>query len=114
MLHADESFDGRTVELAANEFLEIVLAENPTTGFRWQFVEAGSPACILTEETYDPKGKGVPGQGGVHRWKFRAATPGVCKIQLAYRRAWEPEASPGRSFRLQVEVRKGAREKSSG
>lgn len=111
MLHTDEHHNGRTEELVAGDFLEIVLAENPTTGYRWHFVETGRPVCVLTQDAYEPKGEGVPGQGGVHRWKFHAAEPGSCKIELAYRRSWE-QGPPGRTFRLQVEVRKGVQEKA--
>lgn len=113
MLHADETNDGRTVKIPSGDLLELTLAENPTTGFRWQFVEQGTPACALLEDAYDSKGTNVPGQGGVHRWKFRAAEPGVCKIELVYRRAWEQDVAPGRSFRLKVEVRKGSQGKVS-
>ncbi len=113
MLHADESQNGRSVKLAVGEFLEIVLSENPTTGYRWHFIEAGSPVCNLVQDAYEPNGERVAGQGGVHRWKFEAAQPGDCKIELAYQRSWERDAPPGRTFRLQVEVRKGVREKAS-
>ena len=113
MLHADETNDGRTVKIPSGDLLEITLAENPTTGFRWQFVDYGTPACALLEDAYDSKGANAPGQSGVHRWKFRAAQPGVGKIELIYRRAWEQDVPPGRSFRLKVEVRKGSQEKVS-
>jgi inhibitor of cysteine peptidase len=111
MLRVDEHRNGRTVKLAVGELLEIVLAENPTTGFRWHLTEAGAPQCVLKHDAYEPEGEGVPGKGGVHRWKFEAAEPGAGRIELVYRRSWEQDASPGRAFRLQVEVRQGTQEK---
>jgi inhibitor of cysteine peptidase len=110
MMHVGEHQNGQTVKLVAGEFLEIVLAENPTTGYRWHLAEAGAPLCVLTEDTFEPGGEGVPGKGGVHRWKFQAAEPGSGRIELVYRRSWERDAPPGRTFRLQVEVRKGVQE----
>jgi inhibitor of cysteine peptidase len=111
MLRADEHHNGRSVKLAAGEFLEIVLAENPTTGYRWHFTEARAPFCALVQDAFEPGGEGVPGHGGVHRWKFRAAEPGAGRIELVYRRSWERDAPPGRTFHLQIEVRKGVPEK---
>ena len=112
MLHANENQNGRTVKLATGEFLEIVLPENPTTGYRWHFIEKGSPACVVIQDGYESKGERVAGQGGVHRWKFQATQPGACRIQLAYQRSWEQDALPGRTFLLDVEVRKDVREKA--
>ena len=112
MLHADETQNGRTVKLAKGEFLEIVLSENPTTGYRWHFIEKGSPVCIPIWDSYEPEGERVAGQGGIHRWKFEAAQPGACRIELAYQRSWERGTPPGRTFRLDVEVRKGVQEKA--
>lgn len=112
MLQADETYDGRTVKLATGEFFEIVLAENPTTGYRWHFVEAGSPGCTLIHDAYQTKSEGVPGQGGVHRWRIQGAQAGTCKLEMAYRRSWEQSAPSVRTFRLQVEVRKGAQERT--
>jgi len=112
MLHADEQSNGRTLKLAAGELLEIVLGENPTTGYRWRFAETGAPTCTLVSDAYEPSGEGVPGQGGVHRWKIQAAEAGTCRIELVYQRPWDQNAHPRRTFRLQVEVRNGVQEKT--
>lgn len=114
MLRANESDNGRTVKLVAGESLEIALAENPTTGYRWQRAkqtaeEAGSP-CPFAQDAYEPGRAGMPGAGGIHWWQFNAVEPGACKIELEYRRSWEKDKPPERTFRIQVEVRKGARE----
>lgn len=110
MQRVDEHRNGQTVKLAAGEFLEIVLAENPTTGYRWHLAGAGAPQCVLKQDAFEPGDEGVPGKGGIHRWQFQAAEPGAGRIELLYRRSWERDASPGRTFRLQVEVRKGVQE----
>jgi inhibitor of cysteine peptidase len=114
MPRANESDNGRTVKLAAGESLEISLAENPTTGYRWQLTagateEAGTP-CSFVKDSFESGRAELPGQGGIHRWQFQAVEPGVCKIELEYRRSWEKDKPPERTFRLHVEVRKGAQE----
>jgi inhibitor of cysteine peptidase len=109
MLRADENYNGRTVKLAAGESLEIALAENPTTGYRWRLLDAATVAanCLLVKDSYEPGHPQMAGQGGIHRWQFQAAEPGACMIELEYRRSWQKDMPPERTFRIHVEVRKG-------
>ncbi len=105
----NESFANQTVVLPVGQVLEVRLAENPTTGFRWQVAAAGDPACVLVEDVAE-HGSGPPGRGGEHAWRFRAARPGESEITLHYRRPWESGeggeagAPPARSFTLRVRV----------
>jgi inhibitor of cysteine peptidase len=114
MLRADESYNGRTVNLAAGQLLEISLGENPTTGYRWRLVEAAtathSSKCVLVKDLYEPGHARVAGQGGTHRWQFQAAESGACTLELEYRRSWQKGVSPERTFRIHVEIRKGVQE----
>jgi inhibitor of cysteine peptidase len=114
MLHADESYNGQTVSLAVGDSIDLALAENPTTGYRWRLVQgatkADNAACPCVKDDFEPGRTGVAGQGGTHRWEFKAAEPGDCAIKLEYRRSWEKDTEPERTFRIQLEVRnvKGA------
>ena len=109
MLRADEKDNGRTVKLAAGEFQELTLVENPTTGYRWHLLDGGAVTanCPLVKDSYEPGHPQMAGQGGIHRWQFQAAEPGACMIELEYRRSWQKDKPPERTFRIQVEVRKG-------
>lgn len=127
MLHIDESYSGRTVKLVVGESLEISLAENPTTGYLWRLPDAAkdaakdagkdaasgvataaaNSACLFVKDSYEPGRAGVAGQGGVHRWQYQAIESGTCKIELEYRRSWEKDKLPERTFRIQVDVQKG-------
>lgn len=114
MLHAGESYNGQTVTLEPGQLLELSLAENPTTGFRWHFAEPATaedgPHCLLVKDSYEPGNPHVAGQGGTHRWQFQAGESGACTIELEYRRTWEKGKPPERTFRLHVEVRKGVQD----
>jgi inhibitor of cysteine peptidase len=103
MQTVDEGGDGRQIDLPLGELLEIRLAENPTTGFRWHLVANGSPACVLAGDSYEAAGR-RPGQGGQHVWRFRAARRGEVAIELRYARAWQPEAPAGRRFGLRLRI----------
>ena len=102
-LQLDEGANSRTVQLRAGQQLEIRLAENRTTGFQWTLVSDGTPACKPVSNSYEAP-KGPPGAGGTARWLFQAATAGAGTIELAYRRPWETEKPPIRTFRVQISV----------
>jgi inhibitor of cysteine peptidase len=103
----DESFNGRSVTLRVGEGIEIALAENASSGFRWG-PPPGRPATsspILREvdETFAAPGR-RPGMPGVRSFRFAALAPGSADLELEYRRAWQASAPAARGFRLRVEV----------
>lgn len=104
MLRVSENDQGRQVSLQQGETLEIDLAENPTTGYRWHIVADGKPACQPAGDSFEA-GKGT-GQSGQRRLQFRAVHDGTCDIALAYRRSWEKDVAPAKSFKLKVRVGK--------
>ena len=104
MIHVDASQNGREVTLEVGEVVEISLAENRTTGFRWEIKSQAEPACALVNSTFEVAVSPL-GKGGTHRWQFQGERQGIGEITLEYRRAWHPEAPPRQSFRLNVNVR---------
>lgn len=103
MLQIDEQSDGQTVELRVGQQLEVRLAENRTTGFRWQLLNDGKPVCALVSSSFESPA-GVPGAGGTAHWLFQAAEAGAGTIELAYRRPWEAQATPAQTFRVRISV----------
>ncbi|HET7842232.1 MAG TPA: protease inhibitor I42 family protein [Terriglobia bacterium] len=103
MIKLDEAGDGREIGLAPGEQLEVTLAENRTTGYKWEIASGGSRACSLINESAQP-GASIPGAGGKHIWVFQAGAGGSELIELVYRRAWEADTPPSRSFRITVKV----------
>jgi inhibitor of cysteine peptidase len=103
MIHVDETYSGRTVVLAVGEILQITLAENRTTGFQWNVKSDSEPACMLILD--EPQGAaGPPGKAGTHRWQYRGVRSGTGEIKLEYRRPWEKDTPPGKTFGLRVRV----------
>ena len=96
--------NGREVTLAVGEAVELSLPENRTTGFHWELKAKGGPVCELVEDEFEPA-TGPPGKGGVHRWQFRAVRAGSGEIELQYRRHWEENAAPARTYQVSVRVR---------
>jgi inhibitor of cysteine peptidase len=101
-MKVDESFDGREVELPAGSELEVVLKENPTTGFGWAVESMAAPVCSLAEDNFESAQR-ARGSEGLHRWRLQAKQKGEGKISLSYRRSWETKA-PVRTFTVTVRV----------
>jgi inhibitor of cysteine peptidase len=98
----DQNHSGQTVDLPVGQVMELRLAENPTTGYRWAFVTDGTPACIVMSDRFD-RPTGPPGQGGEHVWQIKGALVGECQIAMQYGRSFQPGAA-AKSFALHVRV----------
>jgi inhibitor of cysteine peptidase len=95
-----EEADSSEARIDIGEDFEICLAENPTTGFRWNVESAGEPACKLLSEHVSGQSK-VPGNQRLHHWNFKAVVRGTSRIRLAYARAWQKQP-PARTFTLSI------------
>ncbi len=93
-----EKDSGRSVELRTGDTLEVVLSGNPTAGYQWE---------IASEDTNVLKRRGKPeyrsdsaavGSGGKFIFTFEAAAPGQTVLRLVYRRPFERNVPPARTF----------------
>ncbi len=98
----DETANGSLVRARVGEEIELALAENPTTGFRWTVVEDGAPVCRVAADAFEGGG-GPPGAGGVRRVRLAVVAAGSCRVALERRRPWQPGA-PARRLELRVEA----------
>ena len=105
VLTIDETSNGRTLEAALGQTVEICLAENPTTGFRWRLAQADEPVGSLVRDAFEP-GRRAPGQPGIHRWQFKVVAEGSGPVRFVYRRSWEEDAAAARIFTVTLRVKK--------
>ena len=103
MLKFDEHSNGNEIEVHVGEEFVIILHENPTTGFRWNPISSGEPACTLLDHSFDLIGS-APGNGGSHSWRFQAVKEGSSKIEFGYQRSWEQGRPPVQTFTLSLYV----------
>ena len=102
------SRNGDTVALQRGDRLRVELAENGSTGYRWQFAKRPLPAVLrFVRSTYvappesDPP---VAGAGGTRVYVFRARGSGRTSLRLRY--VGPGSSAPvARRFRLTVRVR---------
>jgi predicted secreted protein len=98
-----EQDDGQAVSLKVGEQFEVRLAENASTGHRWQLADIDRDLLDMTRDEPIPPDSAVPGASGAHAWTFLARTPGQCPVRFVYRRSWEG-AAPAQTFSLAVTV----------
>jgi inhibitor of cysteine peptidase len=78
----------RTVRVG--EDLVVVLAENPTTGYRW-FADVDDALLQALDDSYD--GPSEPrGAPGTRQLVFRALREGPARLRLEKKRPWEGRA----------------------
>lgn len=95
--------NGKRIAHRAIEPLEISLAENPTTGFRWSFVDL-DPSVRVVDDTYDLEGDATPGAAANHIFRLTFSEPGERQIALRLWREWEGDTSTTDRFAVTVDI----------
>ena len=77
------------IQLNDNDFL-ISLAENPSTGFVWQY-KITNPALVALKSDYFESAEetGLVGKGGMRHLVFTCKKDGKSSIELVYCRPWK-------------------------
>jgi inhibitor of cysteine peptidase len=101
LTHADS---GSTITLHPDDTLELVLPGNPTTGYTWE-VKPGSEALLKQqgEPVFTPDSKALGAEGRM-TFKFDVVATGKGSLVLLYRRPFEPEDKPLRTFGIRIVV----------
>lgn len=76
--------------LAENEFT-VTLAENPTTGFSWQYEIKDKSAVKLVDDLYVPSNtdKRIDGAGGMHSFTFACLKDCETSVLMTCKRPWK-------------------------
>jgi inhibitor of cysteine peptidase len=78
-----------------NESFSYSLKSNPTTGYRWQWVNKSSCTILDTFNTRyisDCKTEPKPGCGGTETWNFKGIKKGAVTVRLKYSRSLDPSS----------------------
>ena len=97
---------GKDIDLISGETLVVKLASNRSTGYAWTV--SGDPAPLKLDKTSyhkSTKSTASVGSPGVQIFHFSAATAGIATLNLVYRRSWEYNVPPVKTFTLRVNVR---------
>ncbi len=105
-LSVDIASSGKELTLAVGGTLTVTLESNVTTGHRWdENVNIGATTVMRqTNHKYQSPATPIPGAGGREVWKFKALKAGKSTISMVYKRPFEPNSPPARTFTLTVVV----------
>jgi len=109
-LSLSESDNGKTVTVTEGQNLVVKLQSNPSTGYKWNVASTdrtfGYPAT-----TQFLKNSDAVGSGGIERLSWKTKSPlsmvGEHKVTLEYKRPWETNASPAKTFKFTVKIVSG-------
>jgi inhibitor of cysteine peptidase len=100
--------DGETVELSVGQEFTIALESNPSTGYGWEVLPMPEPVVKQVGEAEfkqdETSGRRV-GVGGTATFRFKAVEAGNGPLKLVYRRSWETEVEPIKSFSVKIVVK---------
>ncbi len=107
--------NGKTVRVARGGMVTVALESNPSTGFGWYAGEMAGPELALSgEPTFVPPASTSPvvGAAGTQVFTFVTTdvgmpppgTPAVVQVTLEYKRGFEPNTPPEKTFKFTVEI----------
>jgi inhibitor of cysteine peptidase len=98
--------NGRDVDLTTGASLIVKLTSNPSTGYSWALSGDASP-LRLVKSTYvkNPPSSKIVGTMGMQVFRLSASAAGMARLKLVYRRSWEYNVPPVKTFSLRVNVR---------
>jgi len=101
--------DGSTVQAQMGDTIVVELDANPSTGFTWEAPTAAEDGVLKLKSSdfLSPAelnaGQRVVGQGGTMRIVYQVAATGKATMELVYRRPWEKDVPPAKTYRVTIE-----------
>lgn len=99
-----DSDRGKTFEAHVGNLIAIRLAENPTTGYRWEMSGVDHELVEFLLSDYLVAPATALGTGGMRIFYFKAKSTGTGQIELRRRRSWEPETKLIEKFTVNIQV----------
>jgi predicted secreted protein len=98
-----EHNDGGQVRAQVGDTIEIHLAENATTGYRWE-PDSLDPHLFELEEATGNYRSGAVGSGGDAQFWFKVRAAGSATLRLKYWRRWEGEGGVLKRFAVKIDA----------
>jgi inhibitor of cysteine peptidase len=102
----EEDMSGCPLSLHSGQDVLITLSSNPSTGFLWEIQDA-APGVLrsLGPGVYsNPEDAGLVGSAGLSTWQYKAQYPGNGRLLMVYRRSWEADVAPAKTFDCTINV----------
>jgi inhibitor of cysteine peptidase len=92
------------VSLHLGDTLRVVLPSTPSTGYSWQPASDDTAGAMLQKGSQYQAGQPRPGASGTQTITLIAKTPGQDHLRLNYVRPWEKNATPARTYAVNITV----------
>jgi inhibitor of cysteine peptidase len=92
---------GTTVKMSTGEKFQIVLDANATAGYKWDITSTENPVIKLVNSAYKVNSDLI-GAGGQQIYYFAVSGKGKTKLQIVYRRPWEKDVKPVKTFDITI------------
>lgn len=97
--------DNTTVKIAKGTILAIKLEGLPSAGYTWQVAKTNADVLPFNGKVDIEKPKvGVIGAKVMMTLRFTAKAAGMSEVELHYRRPFEKDKKPEKTFKVKVEV----------
>ncbi len=100
----DAKSDTTDISLVRGQEVQIVLKENPSTGYTWNVLQQDPEKLVLVRKVFLPPEKTVPGAPGKARFVFKAIGSGSTTLELGYFRSWEGGQNAAEHFQLTIRI----------
>jgi predicted secreted protein len=95
---------GKTVALAVGQRLNVHLSEQAGTGYSWITASDSTP-LLKFEGASSGSGATMPGGAEIQVLVYSAAAAGKGMLKIEYRRSWEKDQPPEKSFSIAVTIK---------
>ena len=98
-----ESDNGGRITATVGDTIDIRLAENATTGYRWVLEQPRSAVLTARDSGSDYPDQKL-GSSGQASFRLGVSGPGTETLRLVYQRPWDSGATGQRGFSVEVTV----------
>src|SRR5689334_16798752 len=99
-----EAQNGGDVDLTPGQTLQVKLKVVSGTGYAWAVSGDPGPPKLMKTSTQRSKAA-KPGAGQLAVFDFSAGSAGMSTLTMVYRRSWEYNVPPAKTFTVRVNVR---------
>jgi predicted secreted protein len=104
IVNVTEADNGKDLDMSSGQTLQVKLPSIAGTGYSWT-VDGDPTPLKLTKHSTQRNKSAKPGAAQVSVFQFSAASPGISRLTMVYRRSWEYNVQPAKKFEVKVNVR---------
>ena len=93
---------GQYFTAVIGDTIEVLLDENPSTGYLWEVVKLDRNILVSLESSFFYTSDALLGSRGIRRFQFVVKAPGETIISFRLIRLWEKDASAIEQFQVTI------------